>query len=69
MEEVGSPGRTAIVYRVTEGIVVKTPRPTFSKALESEIDNAFIVEEQLLQRLGSHPRIVQYVSICTNMQS
>jgi len=68
MEKIGSSGRTAIVYRVGVGLVVKIPRPPFSKEHESELENAFVVEEQLLERLGDHPRIVQYVPMSTKMQ-
>ncbi|KAF1992914.1 kinase-like protein [Amniculicola lignicola CBS 123094] len=57
-------GRTAIVYRVKGGNgctkVCKMPRGGGSKRLLAEIDNAFMVEKKLLQRLGDHPRIVQY---------
>ncbi|KAF2241481.1 kinase-like protein [Trematosphaeria pertusa] len=35
----------------------------------AEVDNAFAVEEKLLSRLGSHPRIVPFVSISAPRRS
>ncbi|KAL5394108.1 hypothetical protein PMIN02_005260 [Paraphaeosphaeria minitans] len=34
------------------------------KEWDAEIDNAFIVEQKLLRRLGLHPRIVVYQGPC-----
>lgn len=68
MEIISRQGRTAIVYRVGRDSVCKVPRSKGSERLIAEIDNAFVVERELLQMLGVHPRIVQYVPISTTMQ-
>ena len=68
MERIGTPGRTAIVYRVGNGFVCKVPRSPGDTFLEAEFKNAFAVEKRLLERLGVHPRIVQYVPISTTVQ-
>lgn len=52
-----------MVYRVRRGFVCKMLRGLGSEKLIAEIDNAFAVERQLLERLGAHPRIVRYVPI------
>ncbi|KAF2024858.1 kinase-like protein [Setomelanomma holmii] len=56
-------GRTAFVYRVKEGLVCKVPSDTNSDRYRAEIENAFVVEKRLLERLGHHPRIVHPYTI------
>ncbi|KAH8722760.1 hypothetical protein GQ44DRAFT_828842 [Phaeosphaeriaceae sp. PMI808] len=55
-------GRTSIVYRVKEGLVLKSPR-RLPEQLLAEFDHAFIVEKRLLERLGRHSRIVRYYGL------
>jgi hypothetical protein len=63
MDIVSAEGATSIVYRVQLGLVCKSPRRGCSERQSTWIANNFAVEELLLQRLGDHPRIVQYVYI------
>jgi hypothetical protein len=66
MERISNEGRTSIVYRVRRGkttLACKMPRDLPYQELVDEIENAFAVERQLLERLGDHPGIVRYVSI------
>lgn len=60
-------GRTATVHRVADGLVCKAPWSLMDEQLRAEIDNAFVVEKRILERLGVHPRIVQYVCLATTM--
>jgi hypothetical protein len=69
MDIISEKGRTAVVYRVKRGLVCKSPRTIDNKGLQAEFKNAFAVERQLLERLGNHPRIVQYVPTSTSMQT
>jgi hypothetical protein len=69
MDIISEKGRTAIVYRVERGLISKSPRTEGSEQFRAEIKNAFAVEKQLLERLGKHPRIVQYVPISTSVQT
>jgi len=58
MEEIiNDRGRTSIVRRVGNGLAWKSPRSGLSDRFLAEIDNAFAVEQELLKRLGVHPRI------------
>lgn len=66
--EVLSNGSTAIVTRIGDGLVLKSPRyswwhlSTESKHdLVKDMKKSFRVEEQIFQILGVHPRIIQYV--------
>ncbi|OAL55907.1 kinase-like protein [Pyrenochaeta sp. DS3sAY3a] len=59
MDQLGY-GRTATVHRVEDGLVCKAPWSLTSEKLRAEIDNAFEVEKRILERLGVHPRIVQF---------
>jgi hypothetical protein len=60
MEVLSRKGRTSTVYRVREGLVCKVPQ-VLRERFRAEVENAFAVEKQLLERLGSHPGIVKYV--------
>ncbi|WVO18648.1 hypothetical protein L204_106368 [Cryptococcus depauperatus] len=51
-------GSTSDLFLVTPGMVVKTPRPNSSKN-----QAALLIEQQLLERLGKHPRIVPYLGL------
>lgn len=67
MEIISKSGRTSIVYRYANGLAAKMPREMSAglpgrKEWDAEVDNAFMVEQKLLQRLGVHPRIVVFVS-------
>jgi hypothetical protein len=64
MELLSRKGSTADVYRLEHGLVCKAPRrfTTYTAERRAWNDNAFVVERQLLERLGRHPRIVEYVS-------
>ncbi|KAH8723059.1 kinase-like domain-containing protein [Phaeosphaeriaceae sp. PMI808] len=59
MDKLGH-GRTAVVYRVEEGLVCKAPWNVDSEEYRAEIENAFAVEKSLLERLGVHPQIIRY---------
>lgn len=70
MEILSTEGRTAIVFRVAQGLVGKMPRDMHKtlaghEEFVAEVDNAFAVEKRLLDRLGDHPRIIRSVSFCT----
>jgi hypothetical protein len=65
MEVLSLKGRTAIVYRLGDGLVGKIPWPVKTEALVAEFKKAMIVEMQILENLqkrGTHPRIIRYVS-------
>ncbi|KAL5411208.1 hypothetical protein PMIN04_010330 [Paraphaeosphaeria minitans] len=69
MEVISKSGRTSVVYRYASGLVAKMPREMSAglpgrKEWDAEIDNAFMVEQKLLRRLGLHPRIVVYQGPC-----
>ncbi|WVN88940.1 uncharacterized protein L203_104155 [Cryptococcus depauperatus CBS 7841] len=49
-------GLTSDFFLVTPGTIVKTPRPNSPKN-----QAALLIEQQLLERLGKHPRIVPYL--------
>jgi len=68
MEMISQRGRSAVVYRVAPGLVCKIPKSPPYKNLVAEFKNSFAVEKQLLQRLGSHPRIVRYVPLSIPVQ-
>jgi hypothetical protein len=69
MELVSDSGRTSIVSRLRDGLVLKLPRTGLSKEFLDEIHHAFDVEHALLQRLGDHPGIVRYVPSLITVQS
>jgi hypothetical protein len=69
MDIISQKGRTAVVHRVEEGLICKSPRSEGSVKFLAEIKNAFAVEKQLLERLGVHPGIVRYGPISKSMQS
>lgn len=60
MEIISEKGRTSVVHRVQRGLVCKVPRSQCSEWLLAEINNAFLVERRLLERLGDHCRIIRY---------
>jgi hypothetical protein len=58
-------GRTAIVYRLGDGLVGKIPWPVKSQALVAEFEKAVKVETQILKNLqerGTHPGVIRYAS-------
>jgi hypothetical protein len=65
MEIVSDGGRTSIVYRLEEGLVLKLPRSSVPERFRAEIAAAFVIEKQLLERLGLCPHIVRYVPTST----
>lgn len=66
MHIISDEGRTSVVYRLEDGLVLKLPRESIPASMATEIENAFAVERRLLERLGQHPQIVQYVPISTS---
>ncbi|KAH8710037.1 kinase-like domain-containing protein, partial [Phaeosphaeriaceae sp. PMI808] len=52
-------GRTSIVYRVKEGLVLKSLRSLVPERMRTTVTTAFAIEEQLLKRLGRCPQIVR----------
>ncbi|KAH7385571.1 kinase-like domain-containing protein [Phaeosphaeria sp. MPI-PUGE-AT-0046c] len=57
-------GCTALIYRVKEGLVFKSPRVGVSEGLLAEIENAVIVKLEILNRLGEHSGIVRDIPMC-----
>lgn len=55
-------GSTSTVSQIQPGVLLKTPRETDHNESAKSIKVAFYVEPLVLERLGSHPRIVRYVS-------
>lgn len=67
--EILGEGSTSLIGRVNPGVVIKCPRYSWwhSEAAENhpfvkDIKRNFEVEEQLLDILGMHPRIIRYAS-------
>ncbi|CAG8207355.1 unnamed protein product [Penicillium salamii] len=65
-----SQGSTSLITRIKPGVVVKCPRFSWwhsetadSNPFVKDIKRNFEVEEQLLDILGAHPRIIRYVGI------
>lgn len=64
-----SQGSTSLITRINPGVVVKCPRFSWwhsetadSNPFVKDIKRNFEVEEQLLDILGAHPRIIRYVN-------
>ncbi|CAG7929304.1 unnamed protein product [Penicillium olsonii] len=65
-----SQGSTSLIVRMKPGVVVKCPRYSWwhSKTADAhpfvkDIKRSFEVEEQLLDILGAHPRIIRYIGV------
>ncbi|KAI9849702.1 MAG: hypothetical protein M1837_002828 [Sclerophora amabilis] len=54
-------GSTSTVARLRPGVFLKSPIETGHKAVAEKVKLAFAIEPPILQRLGSHPRIVRYL--------
>ncbi|KAF2271830.1 kinase-like protein [Westerdykella ornata] len=56
-------GSTSTFYRIRPGVVLKSPVQVWEKSahrhkLSERITNSFVVERQILEKLGDHPRII-----------
>jgi hypothetical protein len=58
IDTVNDRGRTAIVYRIKNSFVCKILQSLRSKILVNKINNTFVVEKQLLERLEDYPRLI-----------
>ncbi|KAK9444204.1 Protein kinase-like domain protein [Metarhizium brunneum] len=57
------PGSTAIFFRPRRGIILKAPVKISEDQVigkRQNVDSYFSIEEQVLRRLGPHPRIITY---------
>jgi hypothetical protein len=59
-------GSTSDFYRTAEGVILKSPMKVSEgnpdrEALETANINAINIERQILETMGSHPRIVPFV--------
>ena len=54
-------GSMSEIKRVSPGVVLKKPHNFKDQGLAEQVANCFTVEQQILPRLGDHPRIVKYV--------
>ncbi|KAI9675000.1 MAG: hypothetical protein M1817_001406 [Caeruleum heppii] len=54
-------GSTSTVSRIELGVLLKSPLETDHPTVAKQVKLAFSVEPPILQRLGSHPRIVTYL--------
>ncbi|KKK12874.1 hypothetical protein AOCH_004971 [Aspergillus ochraceoroseus] len=71
--ELLSNGSTAFVTRIKYGLVLKTPRYSWwhlsaepTRDLVKDIKKSFEVEEQILQILGPHPRVIPFLGVSHN---
>ncbi|KAF2243548.1 kinase-like protein [Trematosphaeria pertusa] len=60
-------GSTSYIFPVRPGVIVKQPAEVWKESpayrrLTEKIANNFLVEQQILEALGAHPRIVKYYS-------
>ena len=63
MENVGS---TSALIPLRPGVVLKSPREIWKESaayeeLREKIKREFLIEREIFQLLGSHPRIVKFV--------
>ncbi|KAH9218053.1 kinase-like domain-containing protein, partial [Leptodontidium sp. 2 PMI_412] len=61
-------GSTSVFSRFDSGIIVKSPMKVWAgnpncKKLEEEMEKAIFFERRILEKLGSHPRIVPYLGV------
>ncbi len=66
MESLTYHGSTSDFSRFNSGIIVKSPMKVWAgnpnyKKLEEEMEKAISFERRILEKLGSHPRIVPFV--------
>jgi hypothetical protein len=66
MEPLKYRGSTSDFSRFNSGIIVKSPMKVWAgnpnrKKLEDEMEEAISFERRILEKLGSHPRIVPFV--------
>ncbi|KAI1476853.1 hypothetical protein K445DRAFT_78767 [Daldinia sp. EC12] len=54
-------GSTSVFSQVQPGVVLKYLRPIKNRALAARITNCFVVGREILEALGKHPRIVNYL--------
>lgn len=59
-------GSTSEFYRIQEGVVLKSPAKVWEQSsayqqLTNTIARNFLIERQILEALGDHPRIVRSV--------
>lgn len=69
LDDILGQGSTSLIARIKPGIVVKYPRYSWWHCTTAETHpfvkdtkHNFEVEERLLDILGAHPRIIQYVT-------
>jgi hypothetical protein len=60
-------GSTCVIRRLREGVILKSPRwrwwepsDTIASASIKIVKRSFSVEQQILEILGEHPRIIRY---------
>ncbi|KAF2195603.1 kinase-like protein [Zopfia rhizophila CBS 207.26] len=61
-------GSTSDFFRIGPGVIVKSPMKVWvknpnHKKLEEEMERAISFERRVLEKLGSHPRIVPYLGV------
>ncbi|KAI1652468.1 kinase-like domain-containing protein [Daldinia decipiens] len=56
-----SAGSTSVLIRVQPGVVLKHPGDSINEDFVASIARHFVVEAQILEILGDHPRIVKYL--------
>ena len=56
-------GSTSAFYQVEDGMIFKSLHPVFAERDGYKV----VVEKEILERLGEHPRIVKYVGTCTRL--
>ncbi|CAG8981742.1 hypothetical protein HYALB_00013354 [Hymenoscyphus albidus] len=66
MESLTYRGSTSDFFRFSSGIIVKSPMRVWAgnpnqQKLEEEMEKAISFEQQVLEKLGDHPRIVPYL--------
>lgn len=60
------PGSTAVFFRPRKGVILKAAVKIGEDQVikkRQNVDSYFTIEEQILQRLGPHPRIIRYEKI------
>lgn len=67
VEKVLRYGSTCVIGRLREGVILKSPRcrwwkvsDTVASAYVKIVKKSFSVEQQILEIVGEHPRIIRY---------
>ncbi|KZF20457.1 kinase-like protein, partial [Xylona heveae TC161] len=65
-----SQGSTSLIAKISPGVVIKYPRYSWwhseapgTQPMVKAMKDSFKVERQLLEILGSHPRIIRYIGV------